>query len=460
MDKANKKLLIETTRQLINEKKFSALQSLIKEQNPEDLNDLLEALTNEQTGPVYRLLPKALAAKVFVDMSEDRRAFLINTFSDSELKAVLNELADDETADLIEEMPATVVKKILRAASPDMRKAVNELLQYPDGSAGSIMTMEFVRFQKDLTVGEALTRIRSGGVKKESLYTCYVTDDANRLIGIVTATDLLLAPPEQSIETVMERRVLSVNTLDDREPIGLMFGKYNLPALPVVDNEKRLVGIITVDDAIEAMQEAVDEDFSKLSAVTPGNTEYLKTPVVTLWRQRIPWLLLLMISAAFTGIIISKFEKALAVMPILTAFIPMLMDTGGNAGSQASVTVIRGISLEQVTSRDLFRVIWKECRVALLCGGVLSLAAFGKVMLIDRLMMHNRSVTVGVAWVVALSLFAVVLFSKAIGSTLPLLAKKIGLDPAVMAAPLITTLIDTLSLLIYFAFAALLLTFP
>ncbi len=449
--------LIEKALALLGDKKFSELRSLLEEQNPADINDVIDELSDEKSVLIYRLLPKELAAEVFVEMDSDKQEYLINIFSDSQLKDVLDELYYDDTADIIEEMPANVVKRILKVASPDVRKAVNELLKYPEDSAGSIMTTEFVRLRKSYTVEESLEIIRSVGVNKETIYTCYVTDDKNHLIGIVTAKDLLLSERSEIIGEIMEDNVISVNTLADTENIALMFGKYDFLALPVVDNEDRLVGIITVDDAIDVMQEETEEDFSKISAITPNDTEYLKTSVFKLWASRIPWLMILMISATFTGMIISKFESALAVLPILTAFIPMLMGTGGNAGSQASVTVIRGISLGQVEFRDFFRVLWKECRVSLLCGIVLGVAAVGKVMLVDNLLMKNPEVTVFVALVVGITLFATIVSAKIIGCALPLLAKKIGLDPAVMASPLITTLIDTVSLLVYFYFATIIL---
>ncbi len=449
--------LIEQALELLEKKRFPELRSLLEEQNPADINDIIDELSDEKSVLIYRLLPKELAAEVFVEMDSDKQAYLINIFSDSQLKDVLDELYYDDTADIIEEMPANVVKRILKVASPDVRKAVNELLKYPEDSAGSIMTTEFVRLRRSYTVEESLDYIRSVGVNKETIYTCYVTDDKNHLIGIVTAKDLLLAERKEIVSDIMEENVISVNTLADTENIALMFGKYDFLALPVVDNEDRLVGIITVDDAIDVMQEETEEDFSKISAITPNDTEYLKTSVFKLWASRIPWLMILMISATFTGMIISKFESALAVLPILTAFIPMLMGTGGNAGSQASVTVIRGISLGQVEFSDFFKVLWKECRVSILCGTVLGVAAVGKVMLVDNFLMKNPEVTIFVALVVGITLFATIVSAKIIGCALPLLAKKIGLDPAVMASPLITTLIDTVSLLVYFYFATIIL---
>ncbi len=449
--------LIEEAISLLNNKKFAALRTLLEEQNPADINDIIDELSDEASVLLYRILPKELASEVFVEMDSDKQELLINFFSDSQLKDVFDELYYDDTADIIEEMPANVVKRILKVVSPDMRKAVNELLKYPDDSAGSIMTTEFVRLKKSFTVAQSLELIRSVGVNKETIYTCYVTDDKNHLIGIVTAKDLLLSELDESISEIMEENVISVYTLEDTEEVVLMFGKYDFLALPVVDKENRLVGIITVDDAIDVMQEETEEDFSKISAITPNDTEYLKTPVFKLWASRIPWLMILMISATFTGMIISKFESALAVLPILTAFIPMLMGTGGNAGSQASVTVIRGLSLGQVEFKDFFKVLWMECRVSILCGVVLGVAAIGKVMLVDNLMMRNPEVTIFVALVVGITLFATIVCAKLIGCALPLLAKKVGLDPAVMASPLITTLIDTVSLLVYFYFASVIL---
>ncbi|MBR2410619.1 MAG: magnesium transporter [Clostridia bacterium] len=457
MDENKEISLVEQALELLNEKKFAALRTLLEDQNPADINDIIDELSDEASVLLYRILPKELASEVFVEMDTDKQEFLINFFSDSQLKDVFDELYYDDTADIIEEMPANVVKRILKVVSPDMRKAVNELLKYPEDSAGSIMTTEFVRLKKSFTVADSLDLIRSVGVNKETIYTCYVTDEKNHLIGIVTAKDLLLSELTESVSEIMEENVISVNTLEDTEEIVLMFGKYDFLALPVVDKENRLVGIITVDDAIDVMQEETEEDFSKISAITPSDTEYLKTSVLKLWASRIPWLMILMISATFTGMIISKFESALAVLPILTAFIPMLMGTGGNAGSQASVTVIRGISLGQVEFRDFFKVLWKECRVSVLCGIVLGIAAIGKVMLVDNLLMGNPDVTIFVALVVGLTLFATIVSAKIIGCALPLLAKKTGLDPAVMASPLITTLIDTVSLLVYFYFASLIL---
>ena len=453
------KTLVEQALELIENKKYAALKQILKHQEPADIGEIFEELSPEQVALVYRLLPKELAADVFVEMEPENQELLINSFNDTELRAMLDELYYDDTADLIEEMPANVVKRILKNASPDMRKTVNQLLKYPEDSAGSIMTTEFVRLKKKFTVEESLELIRRVGIDKETIYTCYVTDNQNRLEGIVSAKALLLSPLNKKIWEIMTENVISVNTGDDQEEIAQMFGKYDFIALPVTDNENRLVGIITVDDAIDVMQEEVEEDFSKMAAITPNDTEYLKTPVIKLFASRVPWLLLLMISATFTGMILSKFEASLAVLPVLTIFIPMLMDTGGNSGSQASVTVIRGISLGQVAFSDFFKVLWRELRVSLLCGGVIGLVAVGKVMLVDHLIMRNPDVNITVALVVGLTLIATIVCAKLIGCSLPLLAKKIGFDPAVMASPFITTIVDAVSLLVYFSVASALLKF-
>ena len=442
--------LVDQALDLLEQKNYSGLREFLGEQMPADINEFFQELPEEKIIVLYRLLPKELAAEVFVEMDPEQQEYLIRAFSDAELKATLDELYYDDTADIIEEMPASVVKRILNTASPDMRKAVNELLKYPEDSAGSIMTTEFVRLKKNYTVQDSFDLIRHVGIDKETIYTCYVTDEKNHLIGFVTVKDLLLSPLQSLIEDVMTEHVIYVHTRDDQEQIALMFSKYDFIALPVVDNEERLVGIITVDDAIDVLQEETEEDFAKMAAITPNDTEYLKTSIFRLWGSRVPWLLLLMISATFTGLIISKFEGALATLPILTAFIPMLMDTGGNSGSQASVTVIRGISLGQVEFADTFRVLWKEIRVAVLCGVTLSAAAFGKIMLVDHLIMGNVNVTWTVALVVAMTLFLTILCAKLIGCSLPLLAKKIGFDPAVMASPFITTIVDAVSLVVYF----------
>lgn len=383
-------------------------------------------------------------------MDEDMQELLILGFSDTELKEVVDELYVDDAVDLIEEMPANVVKRILRQADPDTRKMINEILKYPDDSAGSIMTTEYVSFRPDMTVMEAIKRIRRTGVDKETIYTCYVIEDNRKLVGIVSIRTLLLSEENDVIRDIMETHVIAVGTLDDQEAVAHMFRKYNFLAMPVVDGENRLVGIVTVDDAIDVMQEEATEDIEMMAAITPTDKPYMKTGVFETWRKRIPWLLILMISATFTGMIITSFEDALAAQVVLTAFIPMLMDTGGNSGSQASVTVIRGISLGEIEFRDLPKVIWKESRVAVLCGVTLSAANFLKLMFFDRVSMQ-------IAAVVCLTLILTVIVAKVIGCTLPMLAKKVGFDPAVMASPFITTAVDAISLLVYFQIAKLLL---
>jgi len=351
---------------------------------------------------------------------------------------------------LIEEMPANVVKRILRQTDPDMRKMINEILKYPDDSAGSIMTTEYVSFKPDLTVSEAIKNIRRSGVDKETIYSCYVTEKDRKLIGIVTVRRLLMADDDDEIRDIMEENVLSVNTVDDREAVANQFAKYGLLALPVVDRENRLVGIVTVDDAIDVMREEATEDIEKMAAITPSDKPYLKTSAFELWKARIPWLLLLMLSSTFTGIIITSFETALAATGILAAYIPMLMGTGGNSGSQASVAVIRGLSLDEIEFSDIFRVQWKEIRVSVMCGITLAVANFAKLMIFDR-------VGLAIAFVVSLALAVTVITAKFVGCSLPILSKKVGFDPAVMASPFITTIVDSISLLIYFKFASVLL---
>ncbi len=431
---------------LLHERKYAELRALLVELNAADIAALLEEIEEEQLPIVFRLLPKELAAETFVDIDGDMQEVLLRAFSDREIKDMMDELFLDDTVDLIEEMPANVVKRILRQTDPDTRKQINEILNYPKDSAGSIMTIEYVDLKQDMTVEEAFTRIRTTGVDKETIYTCYVTDHDRHLEGLVSVKTLLLSPKESVIGDIMERNVISVNTLEDREDVAHQFEKYDLLALPVVDQESRLVGIITVDDAMDVLQEENTEDIEKMAAIVPSDKSYFRTGVLETWKKRIPWLLLLMISATFTGNIIRSFEDALSSMVVLTAFIPMLMDTGGNAGSQSSVTIIRGLSLGDIEMRDVLRVLWKEVRVAVLCGVTLAAANFVKLMLIDR-------VTYLVAAVVCLTLVATVFFAKIIGCLLPILAKRIGFDPAVMASPFITTIVDALSLLIYFQIA-------
>ena len=403
---------------------------------------------------MFRLLPKELAAEVFVELDSDEQEILIRSFSNTELKEVLDELYLDDTVDIVEEMPAIVVKRILQHSDPDTRKSINEILKYPDDSAGSIMTTEFVDLKETMTVEDALKRIRRTGPDKETINICYVIDDGRHLLGLLSIRTLLLSEEDDVIHDIMQTNIISVQTLDDQEAVARSLSKYGFLALPVVDQENRLVGIITVDDAMDVLQEEVTEDIEKMAAMLPSDKPYLKTGIFETFKARIPWLLLLMISATFTGQIISTFENALAAATILTAYIPMLMDTGGNCGSQASVSVIRGISLNEIEFSDLLQVIWKEIRVAVICGVALSAANFVKLMLVDRLLFHNQLVTIPVAAVICSTMVCTVLCAKLVGCTLPLLAKKIGFDPAVMASPFITTIVDAISLLIYFQFAS------
>ena len=449
--------LTETIQTLTQEKKYGTLRDILTTMNPVDIAAIFEELKDERIPLLFRMLPKELAAQTFVEMDEDTQHHLIQSFSDSELKDVIDELYVDDAVDLIEEMPANVVRRILKQADPVTRKEINELLKYPDDSAGSIMTTEYVSLRPKMTAQEAIKRIRRTGIDKETIYTCYVSDENSRLIGIVTIKSLLLCEDDDVVGDLMETNVISVNTLDDQEIVAQLFNKYNFLALPVVDTENRLVGIVTVDDAMDVMQEEATEDIQKMAAITPSDKPYLKMGVIETWKSRIVWLLLLMVSATFTGMIITGFESALAAQVALTAFIPMLMDTGGNPGSQSSVTIIRSLSLNEIKYRDLPKVIFKEIRVALLCGVTLAAANFVKIMLIDRMLLNNPDITPTVALVVCLTLIVTVLAAKIIGCTLPVAAKKLGFDPAVMASPFITTLVDAVSLFVYFQMATLLL---
>ena len=445
--------LLEKIEDLVERKRYAELRGLLLPLEAADIADIFEDLQEHEIPLVFRLLPKEQAAEVFVELDSDEQELLIQGFSNTELKEVLDELYLDDTVDIVEEMPANVVKRILMHSDPDVRKNINEILKYPEDSAGSIMTTEFVDLKQDMTVSDALKRIRRTGPDKETINVCYVIDVNRRLIGLLSIRTLLLAEEDDIIGDIMEQNFISVRTLDDQEEVARSLSKYSFLALPVVDTEERLVGIVTVDDAMDVLQEEVTEDIEKMAAILPSDKPYLKTSTWETFKARIPWLLLLMISATFTGQIISSFESALAAATILTAYIPMLMDTGGNCGSQASVTVIRGISLSEIEFSDILRVIWKEIRVAVICGITLAIANFVKLLLIDRMLFHNQMVTIPVAAVICCTMVCTVLCAKIVGCTLPLLAKKIGFDPAVMASPFITTIVDAISLLIYFQFA-------
>ncbi len=442
--------MTEKILELLEERKYSEISGLLKNSNPADAAGLLEELPETKMPIVFRLLPKELAAEAFSYMDGDSQEILIRGFSDKELDEVMGQLYLDDTVDMIEEMPANVVKKILRHVDTDTRKMINQVLNYPKDSAGSIMTMEYVDLKRNMTVEQAFERIRRTGVEKETIYTCYVTDSRRKLEGIVTVKDLLLSPKTEVIRNIMETNIKFVSTHTDQEEVAQELSKYDFLAIPVVDAEERLVGIVTVDDAIDVLQEEATEDIEKMAAISPSDRPYVKTGVFATWKKRVPWLLILMISATFTSAIISSYENALAASMVLTSFIPMLMDTGGNSGSQSSITIIRSLSLGEIKYSDVPKVILKEASVALLCGGTLAAANFIKLMLIDR-------ITIVVALVVCLTLALVVLVANLVGSTLPILAKRLGLDPTVMASPFITTIVDAVALVIYFNIAKLLL---
>ena len=439
---------------MLEDKKYATLKDILVTMNPSDVAGLFDGLEDKQIPLMFRLLPKELAAETFVEMEPDAQELLIRGFSDNELKEVLDELYVDDAADIVEEMPANVVKRILKNADPEMRSSINQILRYPEYSAGSIMTTEYVSLRPHMTVEEAILRIRRQGVDKETIYTCYVTAKDRTLMGLVTVKDLLLAEDdEMTIEEIMLTNLIFVNTQTDQEEVARMLSKYNFLALPVVDGEGRMVGIVTFDDAMDVMVEEATEDIELMGAMTPSEKPYLRSGPIDLFKNRIPWLMLLMLSATFTGLIITSFEDALAQVVVLTAFIPMLMGTGGNSGSQSSVTVIRALSLGELKFRDIGSVLWKELRTAVMCGIVLAAVCFVKIWLVDRMLFGNPDISVTVDLVVCLALCVTVIIAKIVGGTLPLVAKVLGADPAVMASPFITTIVDAVSLLVYFMFA-------
>ena len=439
---------------MLEEKKYAALRDILVVMNPADIAALFDDMEEDRIPLLFRLLPNELAAESFVEMESDAQELLIRSFSDNELKQIVDELYVDDAADLVEEMPANVVKRILKQADPEMRRSINQILRYPEYSAGSIMTTEYVTLRPNMTVEEAILRIRRQGVDKETIYTCYVTGKDRTLIGMVTVKDLLLADDDEKlIEDIMLTNLIFVNTLTDQEDVAKMLAKYNFLALPVVDGEGRMVGIVTFDDAMDVIEEETTEDMEIMGGMLPSEKTYLKSSAFELFKNRIPWLMLLMVSATFTGLIITSFEGALAAQVALTAFIPMLMGTGGNSGSQSSVTVIRALSLDELDFSDVFRVLWKELRTALLCGVALAVVCFAKIWLVDRLLFGNPDITLMVDLVVCLALCVTVIVAKVVGCLLPIGAKAIHLDPAVMASPFISTIVDALSLLVYFLFA-------
>lgn len=435
-----------TISSLLEHKRYSSIKDILVTLNGVDIALILSEMDEESLPFLFRLLPKELAADTFVEMDPDKQEVLIAKFSDTELKAVIDELYIDDAVDLVEEMPANVVKRILKQADPDTRKLINELLKYPDDSAGSIMNTDFVELRTGQTVADAIRLIRSTGLDKETINECYVTNMGRTLVGIISIRTLILSNDDDPVETKMDTNVISIGTMEDQESVADKFKKYDLTSMPVVDGEGRLVGIVTVDDAIDVMEEETTEDIELMAALTPSDKPYLKTGVWEIYKHRIPWLLLMMISATFTGLIITRFEDALAVQIALTAYIPMIMGTGGNSGSQASVTIIRGLSLNEIHIKDLFQVFWKETRVSIMCGLSLAIVNYLKLIFLDR-------VGSGVALTVSITLVITVILAKLIGCTLPLLAKQLKFDPAVMASPIITTVVDALSLLMYFVVA-------
>ena len=443
----------KTIKALLDEKKYQSTKDILLTMNPADIAAIFEELAEERIPLLFRLLPKEAAAETFAELDPRLQELMIRGLSDTELRETVNELYVDDAADLVEEMPANVVKRILAQADPQMRKEINEILRYPENSAGSIMTTEYVSLRPGMTVAEAIARIRKTGVDKETIYTCYVTE-SRKLLGTVSVKDLLLAEDDATpVSQIMDEYVISVNTLTDQEEVAQMLAKYNFLALPVVDTDGHMVGIVTFDDAMDVLVEETTEDIEKMAGIMPTEKPYLRSSAWDLFKHRIPWLMLLMVSATFTGMIITSFESALAAQVVLTAFIPMLMDTGGNSGSQSSVTIIRALSLGELEFADLPRVIWKEIQTAFLCGLALAALCFAKIMLFDRLLLGNTDITALTAFVVCFTMAVTVLIAKMVGCTLPICAKKLGLDPAVMASPFITTIVDALSLLVYFAFA-------
>ncbi|MCI8415576.1 MAG: magnesium transporter [Ruminiclostridium sp.] len=445
--------LEETLAALAEGKKYTTLRDILVTMNAADVAGVFDTMPETKLPLLFRLLPKELAAETFVEMEPEAQELLIQGFSDNELKEVVDELYVDDAVDIVEEMPANVVKRILKQADPEMRKMINEILKYPDDSAGSIMTTEYVSLRPDMTTEEAIKRIRRTGVDKETIYNCYVTENNRKLIGTITIRTLLLSEDDDVLEEIMEPNVISVSTLEDQEEVAEMFAKYDFVALPVVDQENRLVGIVTVDDAIDVMREEATEDFEKLAGMTPTDKPYLRTGVLETFRSRLPWLLILMLSATLTSMVLTGYEASLAACSALVAFIPMLTGTGGNSGTQASVAVIRGLSLGEVAFSDTLRVLWKEIRVAVLCGVTLAVCNFVKLMVVDRILLHNASVDAMVAATICVTMIFTVFCAKTVGCLLPLLAERIHLDPAVMASPFISTVVDVVTLVLYFQVA-------
>ena len=445
--------------QLLDERRMKELQLRLEDMNEFDVAEFLSEIGDNRMPMVFRLLSKQMAADVFANFDSPEQEQIINSITDSELSAIIEELYVDDAVDMMEELPANVVKRVMRTATPETRRLINQYLNYPENSAGSIMTAEFVDLKKYMNVRESIARIRRIGEDKETIYTCFVTSADRKLEGVLSVKDLLLSDDETVIEDIMDTNIVFCMTHDDQEEAAEKISDYDLMALPVVDKEGRLVGIVTVDDVIDVMEAEATEDFELMAAMTPSDKPYSRTSAWDMWKRRVPWLMFLMLSATFTSMIINSFEDALAVQAVLIGFIPMLMGTGGNSGAQASTAVIRSISLGDTEPEDVGRVIWKEFRVAILCGITLAAVNFGKMLLVDRLLLHNDGVTLTVAAVVSLSIVLIVMFAKVVGSVLPIAAEKLGVDPAVMANPLISTITDAVSLLIYFEIAKLMISF-
>lgn len=445
--------------QLLNERRMKELQLRLEDMNEFDVAEFLSEIGDNRMPMVFRLLSKETAADVFANFDSPEQEQIINSITDSELSAIIEELYVDDAVDMMEELPANVVKRVMRTATPETRRLINQYLNYPENSAGSIMTAEFVDLKKYMNVRESIARIRRIGEDKETIYTCFVTSADRKLEGVLSVKDLLLSDDETVIEDIMDTNVVFCMTHDDQEEAAEKISNYDLMALPVVDKEGRLVGIVTVDDVIDVMEAEATEDFEIMAAMTPSDKPYSRTSTWDMWKRRVPWLMFLMLSATFTSMIINSFEDALAVQAVLIGFIPMLMGTGGNSGAQASTAVIRSISLGDTEPEDVGRVIWKEFRVAILCGVTLAAVNFVKMLLVDRMLLNNAGVTLTVAAVVSLAIVFIVIFAKVVGSVLPIVAEKLGVDPAVMANPLISTITDAVSLLIYFEIAKLMISF-
>jgi len=443
--------------ELLDRHDMKELQRRMEELNEFDVAEFLSRIDDNRMPMVFRLLSKETAADVFANFEAPEQERIINSITDSELAGIMEELYVDDAVDIVGELPANVVKRVMRAATPQTRNLINQYLRYPENSAGSIMTAEFVDLKKYMSVKESIARIRRIGEDKETIYVCFVIAADRRLEGIVTVKDLLLSNDDTIIEDLMETNVVFASTTEDQESVSAKFADYDLMALPVVDNERRLVGIVTVDDVMDVMEQEATEDMEKLAGMLPSDKPYSRTGIVEIWKNRIPWLMFLMLSATFTSMILTSFEDMLAVQAGLVAFIPMLMGTGGNSGAQASTAVIRALSLGDIEPRDALSVVWRELRVAFLCGIALAAVNFVKMLLLDGMLLHNDAVTVPVAATVSMSIVFIVLFAKSVGSMLPILAEKLGVDPAVMANPLISTVTDAVSLLIYIYVAKLIL---